>query len=90
MNTMDNRVVRINVTVPKKLLSELEKTVPERGKSGFVSEAIAEKLVREKRVKALKELAKLPATFTDIKDGAEYVVLTREQEDKERSKSLGL
>lgn len=87
---INSGVGRINITVPKRLLSELEKEVPERGKSSFVSEAIAEKLTRKKRDKALKELAKLPAAFTDIKDGAEYIAKEREKESKERSKFLGI
>lgn len=90
MNGINAGVVRINVTVPRRLLSELEKEVPERGKSGFVSEAIEEKLARKKKEKALKELAKLPATFTNIKDGAEYIAREREREDKERSRDLGI
>ncbi|GEM_PF-1642265 len=83
-------VVRINITVPRKLLSELEKQVPIRGKSGFVSEAIEEKLAREKKEKALKELSKLPATFTNIGDGAEYIASERKKEDKHRSAILGV
>ena len=90
MDIMNTGVVRINVTVPKRLLSELEKEVPERGKSGFVSKAIEEKLARKKKEKALEELAKLPATFTSIKDGAKYVASERERENNERSAHLGL
>jgi len=82
--------VRINITVPKRLLSELEKEVPERGKSSFVSEAIKDKLSREKKEKALKELAKLPPTFINIKDGAAYIVEERALEDKERRVRLGV
>lgn len=93
MNNMDIAnvgVVRINITVPKKLLSELEKEVPKRGKSSFVSKAIEEKLARKKKDKALRELVKLPPTFTDIKDGAVYIAEERTRQDKERTKRLGL
>lgn len=87
---MNTGVVRINITVPKKLLSELEKEVPDRGKSGFVASAIEEKLARERKEKALKELSKLPATFTNIGDGAKYIASEREKEDKDRSRILGV
>jgi len=90
MDIINTGVVRINVTVPKRLLSELEKEVPERGKSRFVSKAIEEKLAKEKRERALRELTRLPATFLLIEDGAKYIVREREREDKERSRHLGL
>lgn len=90
MNVANTGVVRINVTVPRRLLSELEKEVPGRGKSGFVSEAIEEKLARQKKEQAFKELAKLPATFTHIKDGAEYVRGERTKEQNKRSARLGV
>lgn len=90
MDIINAGVVRINVTIPKKLISELEKEVPERGKSGFVSQAIEEKLARNKKERALRELAKLPATFTNIRDGAEYIASERAKEDKERSVRLGI
>lgn len=90
MDVTNAGVVRINVTVPRRLLSELKKEVPERGKSGFVSEAIEEKLARKKKEKALKELAKLPATFTHINDGATYVRSERTKEQNERLVRLGV
>lgn len=89
MNTTNANVARVNITVPKWLLSELEKEVPKRGKSGFVTEAIEEKLTRRKREKALTELAKLPPTFVDIKDGAEYIAKERVKEDNARTARLG-
>lgn len=90
MDMMNSGVARINITIPKKLLSELVREIPGRGKSSFVSEAIDEKLVRKKRERALKELAKLPPTFTNIKDGAVYIAAERAGEDKGRSLRLGL
>ena len=65
--------IRINVMIPKQLLHEVEKAVAKRGKSSFITEAIAEKLARKKRERALEELAALPPTFTDIADGATYI-----------------
>lgn len=81
-------VVRVNITIPKVLLSELEREVPARGKSCFVAEAIEEKLAREKRKMALRELAKLPPTFMKVKDGAVYIEETRVKEDEERTSHL--
>lgn len=90
MDIINIGVARINVTVPKRILSDLEKEVPERGKSGFISKAIEEKLARKKKEKTLRELTKLPATFINIKDGAKYITGEREKEDKERSRYLGI
>ncbi len=90
MDVINTGIVRINVTVPKRLLSDLEKEVPERGKSGFISKAIEEKLARKKKEESLKELAKLPATFTNIKEAAKYTAREREREDEERSRRLGI
>lgn len=89
MNTTNVGVVRVNITIPKGLLSELEKEVPKRGKSGFVAEAIEEKLTRKKRESALSELAKLPSTFINIKNGSKYIAKVRSQEDDERTVRLG-
>ncbi len=91
MNITSTGAVRINITVPGRLLSELKKEVPERGKSSFISEAIVEKLARKRRENALKEIAKLPVSFTNIKeDSAEYIANERVKEDSERSVHLGI
>lgn len=90
MDIISSGVARINITIPKKLLYELEKEVPNRGKSGFVAEAIDEKLTYKKRERALKELTKLPPAFTNIKDGATYIAKERAREDKERYLRLGI
>lgn len=88
MNSTNMGVVRINITLPRALLSELVKEVPVRGKSGFVASAIEEKLARRKRETALKKLAKLPPTFIEVKDAAAYIEKTRAKEDKERTSRL--
>ena len=80
--------IRINVMVPKQLLHEIEKVVAKRGKSSFITEAIAEKLVREKRERAFEELAALPPTFTDIADGATYIAEQRRTDERERRHKL--
>ena len=90
MDVSNSTTIRINITVPRWLVGELEREVPERGKSGFISEAIEEKLVRKKRDKALKEVANLPPTFKDIADGKEYINKIRKAEDVLRRTRLGL
>lgn len=82
--------IRINITIPKNILSALEKEVPMRKKSGFISEAIEEKIARDRQKKALKDLAGLPPTFKNISDGKEYIDKIRRKEDEERSKRLGI
>lgn len=89
MNTVASApFIRVNITVPKDLISELEKEVPARGKSGFISEAIEEKLIRERREKAFKALTSLPPAFSEIKDAAVYVRRLRREDDRVREKSL--
>lgn len=86
MNTAN--FIRMNITVPKRLAVELEKETPERGKSGFIAEAIEEKLIRERREKALKALADLPPAFPEIKDAVAYVRKLRREDEQVREKSL--
>ena len=61
---LNTNVTRINITIPEQLISKLEKKVSPRGKSQFISEAIEEKLIREEREIALKELRNLPPAFS--------------------------
>ena len=89
MNTANTTpIIRINITIPKNLIDELEKEVPPRGKSGFIAKAIEEKLERERREKAFIELRDAPPAFTHIKDAAKYVSQMRKNEDKIRNKKL--
>lgn len=81
-------VVRINITIPKRLISELEKEVPTRGKSGFICSAIKEKLIRERRKEALNTLATLPPTFHQINNSTKYVEKMRTTDDKNRSEDI--
>ena len=80
--------IRINVTVPKQLLHEVEKAVAKRGKSSFITEDIAEKLARDKRERTLQELASFPPTFIDIADGATYIAEQRRTDERERRQKL--
>lgn len=77
--------VRINITIPGRLLVELKREVPDGRKSGFIAEAIEEKLVRDKRARALDALSKLPPTFSAVDDGAAYISDEREREERDRS-----
>ena len=88
MNTANTQIVRVNVTLPKKVWNELEQEIPSRGKSNFIAAAIEDKLRNEKRKKAFAELASLPPTFTDINDSATYIREMRNEEDRERSQKL--
>jgi hypothetical protein len=80
---------RINVSLPKTLLSELEKYVPSGRKSGFVADAVEKELAALKRKKALEEFAHLPPTFTDIDDSVAYVRSLRAESEK-RLKRVGV
>lgn len=48
---------RIDLTLPKSLISELKKSVPKRKRSSFVARAVEDKLSTIKRDKAFKELS---------------------------------
>lgn len=83
-----NTTVRINITIPKNIWSELKKEVPIRGKSNFVADAIEEKLRVKKRIKAFTDLASLPPTFTNIADGATHISTSRKNENKKRDRHI--
>jgi len=85
---LNTNVTRINITIPEQLVSKLEKKVPSRGKSQFISEAIEEKLIREERELALTELRTSPPAFPQIKDGAAYVRKLRETDEAKRTSEL--
>ncbi|HSW97965.1 MAG TPA: hypothetical protein VLF89_09130 [Candidatus Saccharimonadales bacterium] len=85
---LNTNVTRINITIPEQLNSKLEKKVAPRGKSQFISEAIEEKLIREERDIALKELRSSPPAFPEIKDGATYVRELRENDEERRKSTL--
>src|SRR5262249_9126575 len=89
MGTIASNVIRVNVSMPKNLLSELEKYVPSGSKSGFVAQAVEKELALLKRKKAFEEFAKLPSTFTDIEDSVAYVRNIRAESEK-RLKRFGV
>ena len=57
--------------------------------SKYISEAVRERIAREKREKALREILAGKPTFTDAKDGTTYVRELRSV-DKKRDKRLRL
>ena len=87
MNTQT--VVRVNVTIPKGIIEDVKRLDAKRSISKFASEAMSEKLAREKRERALNAILAGPPTFTDIEDSTAYVRALR-TEDRERDKRLKL
>ena len=47
---------RVHVVFPKELTDQVDSVVSERGRSAFICDAVREKLIREKQVKALEKL----------------------------------
>lgn len=86
---MNGNVVRINVSLPSELVKDLRKRTRKREFSKFLAEAAEEKIAKEKREKALKELLEAPPAFTDIEDSAKWVRQTRRLDEK-RLKRLGI
>lgn len=88
MNGVSN-YVRVNISLPSDLVKELKEKVPSRGISRFLSEAAIEKMEKEKRDRAFKELLEAPPAFTEIKDSVAYVRKMRRLDEK-RMKRLGI
>lgn len=86
MNTATG-YTRINLTIPKDIISYLRNNSDNMSK--YISEAVRERIAREKRGNALREILAAKPTFTDAKDGTTYVRELREI-DKKRDKRLGL
>jgi Arc/MetJ-type ribon-helix-helix transcriptional regulator len=51
---------RLHIVISKDLTDELDSVVSQRNRSAFVREAVREKLVREKQIKALERLKGRP------------------------------
>lgn len=47
---------RVHVVIPKELTDEVDAFVSQRSRSAFICDAVREKLIREKQVKALEKL----------------------------------
>jgi metal-responsive CopG/Arc/MetJ family transcriptional regulator len=52
---MVSETVRAHVVLPKDLLEEIDSLVGQRKRSDFVTEALREKLARERQTRALRE-----------------------------------
>ena len=90
MNIANTNTVRVNITIPEMIWSELEQEIPQRGKSAFITKAIEEKLRSQKREKALKKLASLPPAFVGINDATLYIREMRQEDDKKRNSKLDI
>lgn len=53
---MATTVIRLNITLPRNLVSDLKDTFPERERSKIIAEALKEKITRMKREEGLKKL----------------------------------
>jgi metal-responsive CopG/Arc/MetJ family transcriptional regulator len=88
MNVTSN-YVRMNISLPTDLAKELRKRIATRGISKFMSDAAKEKIEKEERERAFKELLEGPPAFTEIKDSVAYVRKMRRLDEK-RLKRLGI
>lgn len=79
----------MNITLPRDLAKRIKKNTKRRGVSKFLSEAAREKIEYIERKKALDELLRAPAAFTDIKDSVAWVRKMRKLDEK-RLKRLGV
>ncbi len=86
---MNGNTVRINISLPSALVKDLKKRTNPRGLSKFLAEAAEEKMMKERREKALRELLAGPPAFTEIKDSVAYVRKMRRLDEK-RLKRLGV
>lgn len=90
INTTMNTVTgytRLNITLPKDIAEYMRQNTTNI--SQYISEALRERVARERREQALQEILSGPPTFTHIEDSTAYVRSLRE-EDKARDKRLGL
>lgn len=83
-------ITRINISLPEETRNMLRRVAPKRGISRFLVEALEEKIEREKRERALKELLEGPPAFTFLKgkDAAVKWVRKLRAEDERRFKRV--
>ncbi len=86
MNTV-TEYTRVNLTIPKDIVAYLKRHTANM--SRYISEAVRERIAREKREKALREILAAKPTFTDVKDGTTFVRELRSV-DKKRDARIGL
>jgi post-segregation antitoxin (ccd killing protein) len=90
MNTIMNTAAgyaRLNITLPKDITEYMRRNT--KNISKYVSEAISERVAREKREKAFREIVAGPPSFDDIEDSVAYVRELR-AENEERMKRIGV
>ena len=73
--------------MPKEIVEHLKHHTENMSK--YISEAVRERIARDKREKALREILAAKPTFTNVKDGTTFVRELR-SDDKKRDKRLGL
>ena len=78
---------RVNLTMPKDIITYLKRHTANM--SSYISEAVRERIAREQREKALREILAAKPTFTDVKDGTTFVRELRSV-DKKRDARLSL
>ena len=86
MNTATG-YTRLNLIIPKDIIEYLKHNT--ENMSRYISEAVKERIVREKREKAVREILAGKPTFTHVKDGMMYVRELRSV-DKKLDERLGL
>src|SRR5689334_7693036 len=79
MNTATG-YTRVNLTTPKDLLGYLKRNPDNISK--YISEAVRERIARERRETALNELLAAKPTFRDVEDGTTYVRQLRAADKK--------
>ncbi|MGE0539885.1 MAG: CopG family ribbon-helix-helix protein [Dehalococcoidia bacterium] len=91
---MVSEMVRAHVVIPRELLEEIDSRVGQRRRSDFVTEALREKLMRERQREALRvsagvlDLADYPQWETPEKVSA-WVREQREQDTKSLLRKWG-
>ena len=53
---MSTNVTRVNITLPKTLLADLKRVIPERERSMVIAEVLKERIARMRREESLKRL----------------------------------
>jgi hypothetical protein len=82
---MNTPAARVNLTIPKDILDYLKNHTDNM--SRYISEAVRERIARERRARAVQEILSAKPAFTDVTDGKSYVRRLRE-EDTKRDKRL--
>lgn len=79
--------IKVTLSIPKRIIDDLKDSTNNMSK--YVSEAIEEKRLKERREQAWQELLAAPPTHTEIDDPVQYIIDLRKGDD-ERMKRLGL